>query len=444
MTPKQETLTKSHTLPSNYVPPEVDVHKNTASTAKLTLSSVKDIKQPKNTASVIKIARKGSQLESQSDSQTGHMSPASSHKSGDFRSLETLTPHSGESSLPDVVRTIDNKNDTDSGNISIAMEALDSAIALLSSVSLETSTSVPLESIATMPIAMLSSLTTSAVVGAADGTSLCEPLIVEVMSPTVLEAPSDILIKKDTNQPSVLPDLTKNGTVADTSVVLATSTIMTPIQTDMVRSTTQELPTRTAAANSVLSSSATSVKLDGYPANMTQPVATVPPIARYRDVTKTTDSGMYKTITSAKEFPTVPKRHILSDDSDSIISSESEHDYNKVSSSLSSELPEEETADQRRQRLMRSDSFNRPDSPEVEPLPLPKDSVIVRSRLRRMDSSSSTDSCSTPPRSPRVSPRMPRKPKSLRQLLESTNIRGFAAEGPSSKAHLGVPKAAMW
>lgn len=59
-------------------------------------------------------------------------------------------------------------------------------------------------------------------------------------------------------------------------------------------------------------------------------------------------------------------------------------------------------------KLMREDSFNRPDSPVREPLPLPKDSVIGRIRKKRDLSSSSDD---TPTMSPVVSPRASRRQK---------------------------------
>ena len=61
-----------------------------------------------------------------------------------------------------------------------------------------------------------------------------------------------------------------------------------------------------------------------------------------------------------------------------------------------------------RQKLARMDSFNRPDSPVREPLPLPKDSVISRNRYGDNLASSSD---STPPSSPIMSPRMARRQK---------------------------------
>ena len=61
------------------------------------------------------------------------------------------------------------------------------------------------------------------------------------------------------------------------------------------------------------------------------------------------------------------------------------------------------------------ESFNRPDSPLATPLLLPKESIIIRNRCHRTDSSSSSsDSLSSPQRSPRVSPRMRRRKKGER------------------------------
>ena len=63
------------------------------------------------------------------------------------------------------------------------------------------------------------------------------------------------------------------------------------------------------------------------------------------------------------------------------------------------------------------ESFNRPDSPLATPLLLPKESIIIRNRCHRTDSSSSSsDSLSSPQRSPRVSPRMRRRKKGERAL----------------------------
>ena len=65
----------------------------------------------------------------------------------------------------------------------------------------------------------------------------------------------------------------------------------------------------------------------------------------------------------------------------------------------------------RKKLLQREDSFNRPDSPIREPMPLPKESVIKRNRLREVGSSSSSEGGPSPQRSPRVSPRVHRRKK---------------------------------
>ena len=65
----------------------------------------------------------------------------------------------------------------------------------------------------------------------------------------------------------------------------------------------------------------------------------------------------------------------------------------------------------RKKLLQREDSFNRPDSPVREPMPLPKESVIKRNRLREVGSSSSSEGGPSPQRSPRVSPRVHRRKK---------------------------------
>ena len=80
-------------------------------------------------------------------------------------------------------------------------------------------------------------------------------------------------------------------------------------------------------------------------------------------------------------------------------------------SKVEEEITIKETQEERRQRLMREDSFNRPESPEPNPMPLPKESVIKRHRLHRTDSSSDTDSQSSSQISPRLSPRARRKMK---------------------------------
>ena len=78
------------------------------------------------------------------------------------------------------------------------------------------------------------------------------------------------------------------------------------------------------------------------------------------------------------------------------------------------QLIKQETSDllqNRKKLLQREDSFNRPDSPIREPMPLPKESVIKRNRLRECGSSSSSEGGPSPQRSPRVSPRVHRRKK---------------------------------
>ena len=65
----------------------------------------------------------------------------------------------------------------------------------------------------------------------------------------------------------------------------------------------------------------------------------------------------------------------------------------------------------RKKLLQREDSFNRLDSPIREPMPLPKESVIKRNRLREVGSSSASEGGPSPQRSPRVSPRVHRRKK---------------------------------
>ena len=71
----------------------------------------------------------------------------------------------------------------------------------------------------------------------------------------------------------------------------------------------------------------------------------------------------------------------------------------------------DDTLQNRKKLLQRQDSFNRPDSPVREPMPLPKESVIKRNRLREVGSSSSSEGGPSPQRSPRVSPRVHRRKK---------------------------------
>ena len=75
------------------------------------------------------------------------------------------------------------------------------------------------------------------------------------------------------------------------------------------------------------------------------------------------------------------------------------------------------------------ESFNRPDSPLATPLLLPKESIIIRNRCHRTDSSSSSsDSLSSPQRSPRVSPRILRRKKVEKaHTLGAVDGRGYLA-----------------
>ncbi len=87
--------------------------------------------------------------------------------------------------------------------------------------------------------------------------------------------------------------------------------------------------------------------------------------------------------------------------------------------------------------LEREDSFNRPDSPIREPMPLPKESVIKRNRMRECGGSSSSSDGGgggvSPQRSPRVSPRVYRRRK---PHSSSSPGSGLQAAAPGAASHM--------
>lgn len=93
-------------------------------------------------------------------------------------------------------------------------------------------------------------------------------------------------------------------------------------------------------------------------------------------------------------------------------------------------------------KVMREDSFNRPDSPDYEPMPLPKDSVIMRYRLKKRDKSSSSSSSSSSDtdeqcsRSPHLSPRVPHK-KLFDAAKRISGGRSLDIPGVKSSGHIG-------
>ena len=72
-------------------------------------------------------------------------------------------------------------------------------------------------------------------------------------------------------------------------------------------------------------------------------------------------------------------------------------------------------------QLISEDSFNRPESPIFDPIPLPADSVIKRNQQRR-HSESSTDSETFISISPRVSPRVARRQQRLAVCSDSSSL----------------------
>lgn len=77
----------------------------------------------------------------------------------------------------------------------------------------------------------------------------------------------------------------------------------------------------------------------------------------------------------------------------------------------------------RRQQLVKEDSFNRPDSPMFhDTLPLPKDSIIRRNRKKFCESSSSSDGEGSPRASPRFTPRSQRRCKRSQTSDKSSSL----------------------
>ena len=99
----------------------------------------------------------------------------------------------------------------------------------------------------------------------------------------------------------------------------------------------------------------------------------------------------------------------------------------------------------RRRELYRDDSFVRDSSPEYSPIPLPKDSVILRNKHQCLERRGSTSSesdvtvASQSSRSPRLSPRTMRK-QAQAQKMRSVSNRGSTSSGIGGDL-LNIPSA---